>query len=145
MKTAERGLSTQQVLALVTLLPLGGFLLLLAGLTFAGTLLGLAVSTPVFLIFSPVLVPAALAVALAVAGFLTSGAFGVTGLSSLSWLAGYVRRMNFRVSPEHAAELAKRRVQDTAGFLGQKTREAGEAVQSKAQEGGGRAQETKRT
>ncbi|PON72253.1 Oleosin [Parasponia andersonii] len=143
----EKGPSAQQVLAVATLLPLGAFLLLLAGLTFGGTLLGLAVATPLFIIFSPVLVPAALTVAAAVAGFLTSGAFGITGLSSLSWLARYLRRMGVTpaTSLPEAAEQAKRRVQDTAGYVGQKTRETAQAVQSKAQEGGGRAQEGTKT
>ena len=140
----EKGPSTQQVLTVVTLFPLGAFLLLLAGLTFAGSLICLAVSAPLFVIFSPVLVPAALTIAAAVAGFLTSGAFGITGLSSLSWLANYLRRIRMTALPE-TAEQAKRIVQDTAGHLGPKTRETAQVVQSKAQEGGGRAQEGTKT
>ncbi|XP_062114937.1 oleosin H2-like [Humulus lupulus] len=144
----EGGPSAQQILTVVTLVPLGGILLLLAGLTLAGTLLGVAISTPVFVIFSPVLVPAAFVIAAAVTGFLTSGAFGITGLSSLSWLANYLRRIRMMPSsgplPE-AAEYARRRVQESAGYVGQKTKEAGQAIQSKAQESGGRAQEGTKT
>ncbi|KAJ6970571.1 hypothetical protein NC653_034995 [Populus alba x Populus x berolinensis] len=84
----------QQVLQLPrfwSLLPVGGTLLFLAGLTLVGTLTGLAVATPLFVIFSPVLVPAALVIGLGVLGFLTSGAFGLTALSSLSWMASYIR------------------------------------------------------
>ncbi|CAI0547150.1 unnamed protein product, partial [Linum tenue] len=69
--------------------PLGGFLLLVAGLVFAATLIGLAVATPVFVICSPVIVPAALAIGMAVMGFLTSGAFRIT---ALSWMANYICR-----------------------------------------------------
>ncbi|RVX08693.1 hypothetical protein CK203_011063 [Vitis vinifera] len=40
------GLSISQILALITLLPTGGTLLLFAGLTFAASMVGLAVATP---------------------------------------------------------------------------------------------------
>ncbi|MBA0683427.1 hypothetical protein Goari_025087, partial [Gossypium aridum] len=79
----QSGPSTTQVLTVLTLLPIGGTLLALAGLTLTGTVIGLCVATPLFVIFSPVLLPAAIAVFMAVAGFLSSGAFGLTGLSSL--------------------------------------------------------------
>ncbi|XP_009609885.1 oleosin H2-like [Nicotiana tabacum] len=125
----QRGPSKSQVLAVVTLFPVGGALLCLAGLTLAGTLIGLAVATPVFLLFSPVLVPAALTIALAVTGFLTSGAFGITALSSLSWIINYMRRITGPAAEQ--MEHAKRRVQDTAGHMGQR--------------GGQKIQETART
>lgn len=115
----QKGPSKSQILAVVTLFPVGGALLCLAGLTLVGTLIGLAVATPVFLIFSPVLVPAALTIALAVTGFLTSGAFGITALSSLSWMINYMRRM--RGTGGEQMEHAKRRVQEAAGHTGQRT------------------------
>ncbi|KAA8542264.1 hypothetical protein F0562_023600 [Nyssa sinensis] len=86
----EKGPSTSKVIAVVTLLPVGGVLLFLSGLILTGTLIGLALTTPLFVICSPVLVPAALVMCLAVAGFLTSGAFGITALSSLSWIINYM-------------------------------------------------------
>ncbi|KAK6798784.1 hypothetical protein RDI58_006487 [Solanum bulbocastanum] len=130
---SQKGPSASQILAIVTLLPVGGTLLCLAGITLVGTLIGLAVATPVFLLFSPVLVPATLTLGLAVAGFLTSGAFGVTGLSSFSWILNYFRQGKSMV-PE-SMEAAKRRVADAAAHLGQKTKDAGQTIQSKAQEG----------
>ncbi|EYU22164.1 hypothetical protein MIMGU_mgv1a021055mg, partial [Erythranthe guttata] len=102
------GPSTSQVLAVVALFPVGGTLLFLAGLVLTGTVVGLAVAAPLFLIFSPILVPAALTLALSVAGFITSGAFGITALSSVAWLLNYVRRMRWS-SPEHF-EHTRRRV-----------------------------------
>ncbi|KAK4350559.1 hypothetical protein RND71_029872 [Anisodus tanguticus] len=123
----QRGPSKSQVLAVVTLFPVGGALLCLAGLILAGTLTGLALATPVFLLFSPVLVPAALTIALAVTGFLTSGAFGIMALSSLSWMINYMRRM--RGSAGEQMEHAKRRVQDTAGYMGQRV---GQKIQETA-------------
>lgn len=128
----EKTPSKSQVLAVVTLLPVGGTLLLLSGLTLAGTLTCLALATPLFIICSPVLVPAALVIGLAIAGFLTSGAFGVTALSSFSWLASFLRRMRV---PEQM-EQAKRRIQDTTGQIGQKVKETGQTIPQKAQETG---------
>ncbi|KAL1812289.1 hypothetical protein DCAR_0624496 [Daucus carota subsp. sativus] len=122
--------STSQVLAVVTLLPVGGTLLFLAGITLVGTLIGLAVATPLFLLFSPVLVPAALTIGLAVTGFLGSGAFGLTGLSSLSWVLSYFRQASQRVPDQ--IELAKKRAQEMAAYAGQKTKEVGDTIQSKA-------------
>ncbi|XWS60047.1 hypothetical protein CRYUN_Cryun07bG0000400 [Craigia yunnanensis] len=144
----ENGPSRSKVLAVVTLLPVGGTLLLLAGLSLIGTLVGLTIATPIFLIFSPVLVPAALVIAGSIAGFLISGAFGIIGLSSLSWIANYLRRM--RGSMSQQLDQAKRRSQDTAGYLGQRTRDVGQKIQNRNQEGGrihegGRDQEVGRT
>ncbi|PHU27746.1 Oleosin [Capsicum chinense] len=134
MMKSQKGPSATQILAIVTLLPVGGTLLCLAGITLAGTLIGLAVATPVFLLFSPVLVPATLTVGLAVAGFLTSGAFGVTGLSSLSWILNYFRQGGKSMVPENI-EGAKRRMAEAAEHVGQKTKDAGQKIQSKAHEG----------
>ncbi|XP_062168415.1 oleosin Cor a 15 [Alnus glutinosa] len=139
-----QGPSASKVIAVVTLLPLGGFLLLLAGLTFAGTLIGLALSTPLFVICSPILVPAAIVIGLAITGFLASGAFGITGISSLSWILKNLRGTKLPEPMEHV----KRRAQETAGHLGQKARETGQTVTSKAQEAGktvegGRGEEKK--
>ncbi|KAK9198089.1 hypothetical protein WN944_013272 [Citrus x changshan-huyou] len=132
----ERTPSKSQLLAVVTLLPVGGTLLLLSGLTLAGTLTCLALATPLFIICSPVLVPAALVTGLAIAGFLTSGAFGITALSSFSWMASFLRRMR-------APGQAKRRVLDTAG--GQKVRETAQMTQQKAQGTGTEAKESGKT
>ncbi|CAI0456225.1 unnamed protein product [Linum tenue] len=114
------------------MLPVGGTLLALAGIILFGTLIGLAVATPVFIICSPVIVPAALLVAFAVTAFLTSGLAGATGLTALSWFAMYLRQASQAV-PE-TMEQAKRRMQDAAGYAGQKTKEVGQEIQRKAQE-----------
>ncbi|KAJ6811246.1 putative oleosin 18 kDa [Iris pallida] len=127
----DRGPSTAQVLSVAVLLPAGGTLLALSGLTLILTLVGLAVATPVFVVFSPVLVPAAVVIGLAVAGFLASGAFGLTAVTSLSWIVNYLRGAGERV-PEQMDQL-KRRMAETAGQAGQRTKEIGERIQSKAQ------------
>ncbi|KAL7232617.1 hypothetical protein ACSBR2_010602 [Camellia fascicularis] len=134
LKTRQDGPSPSKVLAVIALLPLGGTLLCLAGITLVGTLIGLAVTTPLFIICSPVLVPAAIAAGLAVAGILTSGAFGLTGLSWLMRVVNYLRGVGASM-PQQLDE-AKRRVQDVAVQMGEKTKEVGEAIQKKAQEAG---------
>ncbi|KAM0823610.1 hypothetical protein ACQ4PT_019769 [Festuca glaucescens] len=130
----EKGPSASQALTVATLFPLGGFLLVLSGLLLAGTVVGLAVATPVFLLFSPVLVPAALTIGLAVTGFLTSGALGLGGLSSLTVLANTARQA-FQKTPDYVEE-ARRRMAEAAAAAGQKTQQAGQAIQSRAQEAG---------
>lgn len=132
----HRGPSTSQILAVLTLLPVGGTLLALAGLTLTGTIIGLAVTTPLFIVFSPVLVPAALTIGLAVTAFLTSGAFGLTGLSSLSWFLNYFRQATGASgSVQEQLDRAKKRMLDMAEYTGQKTKDVGQEIQSKAQDG----------
>lgn len=64
------------------------------------------------------------------------GAFGLTGLSSLSWIVNYFKQG--RTMTEQL-DYTKRRIQEraaeAAAQVGQKTKEAGQAIQSKAQEG----------
>ena len=138
-----------QAVAVAAVLPLGAILLLLAGLTLTGTVMGLAVISPLFVIFSPVLVPTAIVIGLAVARFLTSGAFGITGISSFAWIANYLRRSQV---PEYL-EYARRQVERTVDHVAKRAREAGqnvrnraqekaENVQNKAQESGQRAKNT---
>lgn len=79
------------VTALVTLVPLGGTLLGFSGVTLACTAVSLAVVTPLFILFSPILVPAALTVGLAVTGFLVAGALGLAALSAFAWIYSYFR------------------------------------------------------
>ncbi|GAB4851626.1 hypothetical protein Ancab_031028 [Ancistrocladus abbreviatus] len=130
-----QGPSTSQVVAVVTLLPVSGTLLALAGLTLVGSAIGLIMTTPLFILFSPVIVPAAILLGLAVTGFLSSGAMGLTGLSALSKVVDYLHGTAAgRLVPEHVDQ-AKRRMQDMAGHAGQKTKETGQMIQGKAQEG----------
>ncbi|XP_057947857.1 oleosin H2-like [Malania oleifera] len=128
------GPSAAQVLAVVALVPLGAALLFLAGLTLVGSLVALAAATPLFLIFSPVLLPAAVVIGLAVFSFLVSGALGLTGLSSLSSFFDFVREA--RATLPGQLDRAKIRMQEMAGQVGQKTREMSQTVQSMAHEAG---------
>ncbi|CDP05381.1 unnamed protein product [Coffea canephora] len=89
----QRPLSHQVVKA-ATAVTAGGSLLVLSGLILAGTVIALALATPLLVIFSPVLVPAGITVFLLVTGFLSSGGFGVAALSVLSWIYRYVTGKN---------------------------------------------------
>ncbi|CAI9272771.1 unnamed protein product [Lactuca saligna] len=131
--TDQEGPSKSKIFAVMALLPVGGILLGLAGITFVGTMIGLAIATPIFIIFSPIIVPAVLTIGLAVAGFLTSGTFGLTGLSSLSFLVNSLRQVTGSTVPEQI-DYAKRRVQDMVEYTGQKTKEVGQTIQDKAHE-----------
>ncbi|KAK7265652.1 hypothetical protein RJT34_33275 [Clitoria ternatea] len=128
---------TRHFIVLTTLVPFGATLLLLAALILTATVIGLTLATPLFLIFSPILLPAALVVGLAVAGFLTSGAFGITSLSSFAWLASYLRRS--RLPHHHKSpppDIATDQAADTLAQNPQETsQEAQEEAAPKAKEG----------
>ncbi|KAL0648481.1 hypothetical protein Bca4012_046772 [Brassica carinata] len=55
-------------------------LLAFAGITLGGSAVGLALSTPLFILFSPILVPATIATTLLTTGFTTSGGLGMVAL-----------------------------------------------------------------
>ncbi|GJZ52082.1 oleosin 18.2 kDa-like protein [Tanacetum coccineum] len=127
--------SKSKLLAVLTLFPLGGLCLILSALILTGTLIGLTVATPVFVLFSPILVPALITIGLAVTGFLTSGAFGITALSALTYIVNYFRKMGGGASAgvggsvHDQLDYAKRRATDTAGYLGQKVKDVGQKTQ----------------
>nr|QUV72334.1 oleosin [Anacardium occidentale] len=79
-----------QVVKGATAVTAGGSLLLLSCLTMAGTVIALSIATPLFVIFSPVLVPAVITMALLTTGFLASGGFGVAAITVLSWIYRFV-------------------------------------------------------
>ncbi|XVF11293.1 hypothetical protein REPUB_Repub08aG0014400 [Reevesia pubescens] len=81
---------SHQMVKAATAVTTGGSLLALSGLTMAGTVIALTIATPLFVIFSPVLVPAVIAVALLVTGFMVSGGFGIAAITALSWMYRYV-------------------------------------------------------
>lgn len=63
--------------------------MVLSGLTLAATVIGLALATPLVVIFSPVLVPAAITSFLILAGFVTSGGFGAISSFIFYWMYRY--------------------------------------------------------
>nr|AFJ66235.1 hypothetical protein 34G24.11 [Capsella rubella] len=85
--------ATQMVKA-ATAVTAGGSLLVLSGLTLAGTVIALTVATPLLVIFSPVLVPAVITVTLIITGFLASGGFGIAAITAFSWLYRFEYMVN---------------------------------------------------
>ncbi|XP_051186778.1 oleosin 16 kDa-like [Lolium perenne] len=69
-----------------------GSMLFLSALALTGTVVALVIATPVMVIFSPVLVPAAIAVALLTTGFVSSGALGAAAMGVLAWMYRYLSR-----------------------------------------------------
>ncbi|KAK9684765.1 hypothetical protein RND81_10G230600 [Saponaria officinalis] len=120
--------SAPLLIGLFTIIPLAAFLLFLSGLAFMGSLVGLCLATPVFIFFSPVIVPAVLAIGLAVIGFFVSGAFGITGLSALSWIINFIR---YRV---RGVDDVMQRAHDAAEYVGQRVKDVGHDVSEKARE-----------
>uniref|UniRef100_A0A7N0TN24 Oleosin n=1 Tax=Kalanchoe fedtschenkoi TaxID=63787 RepID=A0A7N0TN24_KALFE len=85
------GFSFKKILVVACMLPLIATLFALAGLSLAGALVGLLITAPLLVLFSPVLVPAALALGLAVAGILSSGAIGLAAVTVLFWVYHFLR------------------------------------------------------
>uniref|UniRef100_A0A7N0UT87 Oleosin n=1 Tax=Kalanchoe fedtschenkoi TaxID=63787 RepID=A0A7N0UT87_KALFE len=81
--------AARQTAKFVTAALLGGSTLVLSGLTLTATVLGLAVATPLFVLFSPVLAPALIATLMIGAGFLVSGGCGAAALVGFTWLYNY--------------------------------------------------------
>ncbi|XP_010536555.1 PREDICTED: oleosin 18.5 kDa-like [Tarenaya hassleriana] len=86
----EQQPKSRQMVKVATAVTAGGSLLVLSGLTLAGTVIALTVATPLLVIFSPVLVPAVITVALLITGFLSSGGFGIAAITVFSWIYRYV-------------------------------------------------------
>ncbi|CAO2839104.1 unnamed protein product [Amaranthus hypochondriacus] len=95
-----------QVVKAGSVITAGGSLLILSALTLAGTVIALCVATPLLVIFSPVLVPAAITVVLLITGFLASGGLGVAAVSVLAWIYRYMTGTNPRAS-NHQLEQAR--------------------------------------
>ncbi|KAL2935891.1 Oleosin 5 [Bienertia sinuspersici] len=129
----EKAPSSSNVVAFATVLPLGLFLLGLSGLVLFGSLIGLAVTTPVFVLFSPVIVPAVLTIGLALVGFLSSGAVGITGLAAFSWIINFLRGYQ-RGGTGMGLDQASYWAQDKAEDMGQRVKEMGQGYTDRARE-----------
>ncbi|KAF1871776.1 hypothetical protein Lal_00020571 [Lupinus albus] len=81
---------SRQTIKFLTAATIGISLMLLSGLILTGTAIGLITATPLLVLFSPILVPAAFVLFLAASGFLFSGGCGVAAVAALSWIYNYV-------------------------------------------------------
>ncbi|KAK7381418.1 hypothetical protein VNO78_34091 [Psophocarpus tetragonolobus] len=104
-------------------------------LVLLASLVGLAVTTPLFLLFSPVLVPAAVFIAIAVAAVLGAAACGLIAILSFHWVVNcYRRQMPLGATMTEHLDAAKRPVADMAGYAGEKTKEVRQDIQKRPQE-----------
>lgn len=126
------GPATRQTVKFLTAASIGTALLLLSGLTMTGTVVCLVLATPALVLFSPILVPAGIVIALATAGFFFSGGFGVAALSALAWIYNYVTGKH----PPGADQLdsARMKLMSTARDVKERAKEYGHFVQNKAHE-----------
>ncbi|KAF3788781.1 Oleosin [Nymphaea thermarum] len=131
-RVQETAPSTDQAVRFLFAGTAGIALLVLSGLTLTGTVVALAAATPLLVIFSPVLVPAAIAAFLIAGGLLSAGGFGVAALSAIAWIYNYVTGKH----PPGAdkVDYARSRIMDTARDVKERAREYGHYVQHKAQE-----------
>ncbi|XP_004489219.1 oleosin Ara h 10.0101 [Cicer arietinum] len=140
---SDTGFSTSQILAIFIGVPISGLLLFLAGISLIVSLIGLAIVTPLFVLFSPVLLPAIFTLGLAVVGVLIADACGLTGLMSLSWTLKYFRDLQGVVPGQ--VDYLKGSVADVAGYVGQKTKDVGQKTKEVGQDIQAKAHETKRS
>lgn len=87
---------TRQIAKAATAVTAGGSLLVLSSLTLVGTVIALTVATPLLVIFSPILVPALITVALLITGFLSSGGFGIAAITVFSWISSKKQRKSLQ-------------------------------------------------
>lgn len=121
----------RQPVKLLTAATIGLTLLLFSGLTLTGTVIALALATPLLVLFSPILVPAGIALFLVSAGFLFAGGCGVAAIAALSWVYNYVAGKH----PLGADQLdyAGAMIADKARDIKERARDYGHYVQGVAQ------------
>uniref|UniRef100_A0A7N0UZM0 Oleosin n=1 Tax=Kalanchoe fedtschenkoi TaxID=63787 RepID=A0A7N0UZM0_KALFE len=124
--------SSRQTVKFLTAATTGASLLLLSGLVLTATVIGLVVATPLLVLFSPVLVPAAFVLFLAFAGFVSSGGFGLAAVAALGWIYNYVAGKH----PPGADKLdyARTMIADKARHVKERARDYGHAVQHRVQD-----------
>lgn len=121
--------TTRQTVKFLTAATTGASLLVLSGLVLTATVIGLVVATPLLVLFSPVLVPAAFAIFLTFAGFVSSGGFGLAAIAALGWIYNYVSGKH----PPGADKLdyARHVIADKARDMKERAKDYGHAVQHK--------------
>ncbi|OIT03721.1 PREDICTED: oleosin 1-like [Nicotiana attenuata] len=124
---------SHQMVKAATAVTAGSSLLVLSGLTLAGTVIALTVATPLLVIFSPVIVPAVITIFMLVSGFLASGGFGVAAISVLSWIYRYVTGK--RPPGADQLEHARNRLATKAGEMKDRAQEFGQQHVTGTQQG----------
>ncbi|KAK7351450.1 hypothetical protein VNO77_10930 [Canavalia gladiata] len=124
--------SSRQTVKFITAATIGVTLLLLSGLILTGTVIGLIIATPLLVIFSPVLVPAAITLFLVISGFLFSGGCGVAAIAALSWLYNYMSGNH--PTGSDTLDYAKGLIADKARDVKDRAKDYGSYAQGRVQE-----------
>ncbi|CAN6992001.1 unnamed protein product [Brassica oleracea var. botrytis] len=81
------------------------FLLLLAGVSLAGTAVAFIASMPLFVVFSPILVPAGVATGLLATGLAAAGSSGAMAVSLILWV---FKRVTGKEPPKIMSKVLKK-------------------------------------
>ncbi|CAI9093595.1 OLC1v1029137C1 [Oldenlandia corymbosa var. corymbosa] len=121
---------SKQVAKIMIATAIGAALLGLSSLTLTGTVVALILSTPLLVIFSPAIVPAAILFFLTTVGLLFSSGCAVAAIAALTWIYNYVAGKN----PPGADQLdyARMKIASTARDVTEKAKEYGQYVQAKS-------------
>ncbi|KAL2632409.1 hypothetical protein R1flu_017095 [Riccia fluitans] len=111
----EQAPNQRQLIGAVTIMTIIVLLTTVGGLLMGGLALGAAVLTPVFLFFSPVLVPVGTVLFIGIAGLLSAAGFTLAGFSSVRWLYQYFKGRHPVGSDK--VDAAKNCIVDTASQL----------------------------
>ncbi|EFJ36766.1 hypothetical protein SELMODRAFT_403436 [Selaginella moellendorffii] len=131
-KLREHSPNARQVLGLVALLLGTVAVLTVGGFMLGGLALAVVIGIPVFLFFSPVLVPLGIVLFLAVSGIVITGAAILAFLSSVSWIYNYFKGRHPVGSDK--IEAARQRLLGSVHQATEKAREYGSYAGGKAQE-----------
>ncbi|KAL3696232.1 hypothetical protein R1sor_010308 [Riccia sorocarpa] len=111
----EQAPNQRQLIGAVTIVTVIVLLTTIGGLVTGGLAIGAAVLTPVFIFFSPVLVPLGTVFFVGVAGLLSAAGVTLVGVSTLRWLYHYF--MGYHPVGSDKVDAAKNRIVDTASHL----------------------------
>ncbi|CDY40781.1 BnaAnng06440D [Brassica napus] len=89
-KKHERKPSFKSVLTAILATHAATFLLLIAGVSLAGTAAAFIATMPLFVVFSPILVPAGITTGLLTTGLAAAGGAGATAVTIILWLYKYL-------------------------------------------------------
>ncbi|KAI4344044.1 hypothetical protein L6164_011319 [Bauhinia variegata] len=131
-KLQEHAPNSTQLVGLLTFLITGAILLVLTGITVAGTILGLVFIMPLIIVSSPLWVPVGTVLFIAAAGFLIVCGFGVVAVAASSWMYRYFRGLHPPGSDR--IDYARSRIYDTASHVKDYAREYGGYLQSKVKD-----------
>ncbi|KAL6562474.1 hypothetical protein OROGR_003481 [Orobanche gracilis] len=109
------------VMAFVAGLMIGGPLLGLMAITFAAATTLLVVTSPLFIIFFPVLLCAACVLGLVMFGLATAGIMALAGLSTMAWVfRSYTSRISGGRSEKSIGDVEGEPGKDWTGYIQQK-------------------------